>query len=175
MAVSFYLLIRGPLGVGKTTVARRVAATLGAEYLSIDALLQEAGPEEWEGGYISEGSFLRANEIAADRARAALDRGVPVVLDGNFYWRRQVEDLTHRLPFPHAVFTLHAPLEVCIERDRGRPEPHGPDAARDVYAKVTEFPWGTPIDATGTSAAVVEALLAHVAQKHLGSSRPPKP
>ena len=33
------ILVRGPLGVGKTTVARKLAASLNAHYISIDSVL----------------------------------------------------------------------------------------------------------------------------------------
>ena len=54
--------------------------------------------------------------------------------------------LISRLDFPHHVFTLKVPLEVCIARDAAREKTHGKDAARVVYKKSTEFDYGTNID-----------------------------
>ncbi len=172
--MAFYLVVRGPLGVGKTTVARRVAAAVGAEYLSIDALLEAPGLEEWERGYISERSFLRVNRRAAPRVRSSLERGVSVVLDGNFYWKRQIEDLIRQLPFRHVVVTLCAPLDVCIERDQGRPRSYGAEATRDVYAKSTEFDYGIPVPATGSPAEVVLAVLEQLPRPSAGGRPAPK-
>lgn len=139
--MSFYVIVRGPLGAGKTTVARALARALRGEALGIDPILERW---EWDGG--SESLFLGANRVAAERALSILKVGVPVVLDGNFYWRSAIEDLRERLPFPHAVFTLKVPLEVCVERDQHRQLSYGEEGVREVFEKVSRFAYGTPID-----------------------------
>jgi predicted kinase len=164
----FYVVLRGPLGVGKTTVAERSASDVGAAHISIDRILEERDLERWYGGYISQGSFLRANAFAADRARKFLERGTPVIFDGNFYWRSQVEDLLGRLDYPHYGFTLKAPFEVCIERDSRRAPPHGREAAREVYEKSTEFDWGIGLDAAYSVETLVREITLYL---HEGSYR----
>jgi len=142
-------------------VARNVASRIAAEYISIDRILEQRGLEdEWEAGYISQRSFLRANSFAAEEARRSLDADRPVVIDGNFYWKSQVEDLRLRLAYPHRVFTLRAPLSVCIERDGRRAPSYGAEAAAEVYAKATEFDYGTVLDANRPLGAVVREVLA---------------
>jgi predicted kinase len=158
----FYVVIRGPLGVGKSTVAESLAERIAAEHISIDRVLDEHGLEEWDGGYISQQSFLRANARAIDRARGFLDNGTPVIFDGNFYWKSQVEDLLIQLDYRHYVFTLKAPLNVCIERDAGRNPPHGSEAAREVYAKATEFDYGALLDATRPVGSMVREIISHL-------------
>jgi predicted kinase len=148
------IVVRGPLGVGKSTVARALARRVGARYISIDRILDVR--HLWDQGRLAE--FLAANRFAAGEARGPLGRGTPVVFDGNFYWRTQIDDLLRRLDRPHAIFTLCAPLAVCIARDGGRGSPHGAEAARAVYRKTTRFDRGQPIDATRPVAAVVEDI-----------------
>ena len=148
--MSFFLIVRGPLGAGKTTIARALAQDLGAEVVSIDEVLEL---QEWDGG--SEALFLAANVVAADRARALLLRGVPVVVEGNFYWERAIQDLAGRLAFPHEVFTLKVPLEVCLERDRLRSPSYGEEAAREVFEKAARVECGVPIDGTRGVADIV--------------------
>ncbi|MGA7860989.1 MAG: ATP-binding protein [Thermoplasmata archaeon] len=160
--MSYYVLIRGPLGSGKSTVSERLAKILRAEYVSIDRILDESNLEEWEGGYISERSFLRANELASRTAKDFLTRGTPVIFDGNFYWKPQIADLIDRLNFPHHIFTLKAPLEVCVERDGHRHPPHGRTATERVYAKSTEFEAGLGIDAAQSVDRVVSAIVARL-------------
>ena len=157
--MGFYAIVRGPLGVGKTSVARRLAAELDGEYVSIDAILDRYDLEEWEDGYISVGSFVRANEYAAEVARSAIQRGRPAVVDGNFYHRAAIEDLERRLPFLHAVFTLVAPVEECVRRDRQRSPSYGPKAVRDVFEKVADVDYGTYVDATRPIESVVRELV----------------
>jgi predicted kinase len=132
------------LGIGKSTVAREWARQSGAALISIDHLLEEEGL--WESGRLSE--FLKANAVAARRARPFLRDGTPVIFDGNFYWKSQLEDLVRQLKYRHYVVTLIAPLRVCIERDRRRASSHGAKAAREVYAKSTKFRYGIELDAT---------------------------
>ena len=156
--MSYYVVIRGPLGVGKSAVSRKLAQRIGAVYISIDQILDDQGL--WESGRLSE--FLRANDFVISRARASLDRGVPVVIDGNFYWKSQIRDLVGRLRGHHYVVTLKAPLKVCIARDGGREPSHGRKAARQVYAKSTRFEYGIGLDATGPIEPVVRQLIAMV-------------
>jgi predicted kinase len=155
---AYYVLVRGPLGVGKSTVSELLANQIGGQVISIDQILEEH--HLWESGARSE--FLTANEFAAEQGRALLLRGIPVIFDGNFYWEEQIENLVGRLNFRHYVFTLAAPLAVCIERDQRREKPHGRAAAKAVYAKATAFDWGIGIDATGPLDATVEEIVSHL-------------
>jgi len=145
--MSFYIIIRGPLGCGKSTIAEKLSKILKAKYFAVDRVLDEHNlTEDKEEGYISQKSFIKANEIIAPQAKRILDSNKPVVFDGNFYWKSQIDDLIKRLDFPHYVFTLKAPLEVCIARDEERGKTHGADAAQAVYKKSTEFDYGIAID-----------------------------
>jgi predicted kinase len=164
--MSYYVIVRGPLGIGKSTVSERLAQTIGAEYISIDRILDEPGVEEWddEAGHYSERCFLRANALAVERTKSFLDHGIPVVFDGNFYWRSQISDLIARLNFPHHVYTLKAPLELCVQRDSQRDPPHGREATEQVYTKSTEFGWGVEIDARQPVDSVVREIVSHLSQ-----------
>jgi predicted kinase len=156
--MGFTVMIRGPLGVGKTTIARRLARELGASYISIDRILDERGL--WEHGRLSE--FLKANQVAASIAQRSLGRGEAVVIDGNFYWKGQIEDLLARLAGPHFEFTLTAPMAVCAERDARRTPSHGREAVRAVYAKTGRVTWGVHIDAARPPNQVVGEILGYL-------------
>jgi predicted kinase len=181
--VGYFVVIRGPLGVGKSTVAERLAKEIGGEHVAIDRILEENGLEEWDEDRISLKSFLRANAVAAERAQKPLENGVPVVFDGNFYWKEAIEDLLDRLPFPHWVITLEAPLSLCIERDRQRPrtqegaEPRagdslGVEAATQVYHMVSQVRYGIAVDATGSVGATVTSILRQIRADGPGSEAP---
>ncbi|MCI4349918.1 MAG: hypothetical protein L3K15_00145 [Thermoplasmata archaeon] len=135
-----------------------MARAIGGARISIDRILDGQGL--WVEGRLSE--FLRANKFAVEAARAYLRRGTAVIFDGNFYWKRQIEDLIRRLPPRHFDFTLKAPLEVCVERDRRRASPHGARAAAQVYAKTTRFDWGIGIDATRPPDDVVREIVSRL-------------
>ena len=91
-----------------------------------------------------------------------MNKGISIVFDGNFYWKSQIEDLINRLNFPHYVFTLKAPLKVCIARDIERGKTHGEDAARAVYKKSTEFDYGTIIDINRPLEVCVKDILSYI-------------
>jgi predicted kinase len=156
--MSYYVILRGPLGVGKTAVSRELAKALGARHVSIDRILDQH--HFWNPGRLSE--FLEANRVAVERAHPLLERGVPVVFDGNFYWKTQIDDLTGRLGHPHFVFTLMAPLRVCIERDSRRDPAHGSQATREVFAKSTKFAYGATVDASRPLRSVVRDITRRV-------------
>ena len=87
MNKSYYVIIRGPLGCGKTTVAEALAKKLKAKHFSVDKILDDNNLEEWEDGYISQKSFIKANEIAVRDAEKELEQGKPIIFDGNFYYK----------------------------------------------------------------------------------------
>lgn len=164
--MSYYIIIRGPLGCGKSSIASRLSQILGAECFAVDRVLDDHNlTGDREEGYISQRSFLQANELIVPKAKKFLDEGRNVIFEGNFYWRSQIDDLIRKLPYTHFVFTLTAPLEVCAKRDRERSKTHGIDAARVVYKKSTEFEYGTAIDVTKTLDKAIEEVLSHLPQQ----------
>jgi predicted kinase len=160
--MSYFVVIRGPLGVGKTTVATRVASELGGTYVSIDSLLDRPGVEEWDGERITEASFLHVNRLAAAETRPILARGTPVVFDGNFYYRSQIDDLLAALPFNHAIFSLTAPLAECVSRDRQRAHPYGEEAVAQVHELVGRVSAGVEVDARRSVNTTVAEIVAQV-------------
>lgn len=163
--MGYYIIIRGPLGSGKSTVSKRLSTSLKAKRISIDKILDQHHLEKWENGYISQGSFLKANEIAVVNATNFLEKGRVVIFDGNFYYKSQIKDLLKRLRnYKSYVFTLKVPLEVCIERDSKREKPLGAKAATEVYNKSTEFDYGIGVDATESLATITKRILSHLEQ-----------
>ncbi len=149
MKQSYYVIIRGPLGIGKSTIAESLAKKLDAEYIAIDRIVDDPNliTREIEEGYISQRSFLKANEIAVERIKNALAEGRPVIFDGNFYWKSAIQDLEKRLKdYEGFVFTLKAHLDVCIQRDANRNKAYGKDAAKAVYNKSVSFRYGITIN-----------------------------
>ena len=164
--MTFYVIIRGPLGCGKSTIARTLSKELNSEYLEVDRVLDENDlTKEQEEGYISQKSFLKANEIIALKAKSILEKEHSVIFEGNFYWKSQVDNLIERLDFPHYVFTLKAPLEVCIERDSKREKTHGKDAAEAVYKKSTKFNYGTIIDINKPFSECIKEIISYLPKK----------
>ena len=147
------IIIRGPLAVGKTTVAKLLARRLDGRYVSFDSILDDHGLDDApEGSGIPLENFLKGNALAMAQVQDALDAGIVVVFDGCFYHLGQLEDLISRCPGGSAVFTLKAALDTCVSRDRGRERSYGVDAATAVYFMASQFDYGTCIDTDGKTA-----------------------
>ncbi len=146
-----YIIIRGPMGCGKTTIAKKLAEKLKIQYISVDRILEKNNLEKWEDGFISEKSFLDANKIITEKMKDS------AVIDGNFYC--QIIDLIERVEGKCFVFTLKAPVQVCIERDDNRENSLGEDAVRAVYSKTEKTQYGEVINSNKPADECVNQIL----------------
>lgn len=71
--------------------------------------------------------------------------GKDIIIDGNFYHKKQIEDLKNKLSKDIKVFTLKANLNDCIKRDKKRKNSIGEIETRKVYKLVNSFDFGTNI------------------------------
>ncbi len=146
--MSYYIIIRGPLGSGKSTISEKLASTLDAKYFGLDEVLEKNGLDKMppDAPCISAENFIKANNIILPEAKALLTGGKVVIFDACFYHKEVIEHLIQNLPFEHYVFTLKAPVELCIKRDKERNKHHGEGAAYAVHSLVSRFDYGTSID-----------------------------
>ncbi len=169
--MNYFIIIRGPLGSGKTTIAKKLSEILKGKYFAVDRILDKYNlTKDKEDGYISQKSFLKVNEVLIPKAKKFLDKNIPTIFDGNFYWKSQIEDLIKKMNTIHFVFTLTAPLEICIKRDKERNKTHGDDATKAVYKKSTEFDFGIVIDVTKSENDAVEKILHYIHNKKYRSN-----
>lgn len=156
------IIIRGPAGVGKTTVARMLAERIHGVYLSIDERIDAMQVQGEEEGGIPRKYFLAAQDDCLPTAQQALEAGTSVVLDGNFYWPEQFTHLAAHLPYPQRVVTLMAPLSTCLARDAVRTTraPIGELIIRAVYDLSSRISVGEEMETEGKTAdAVVRDIL----------------
>jgi predicted kinase len=163
-SICYCIIIRGPPGSGKSSVAERLSKLIKANMISVDSVLKINGLEEdMEGGYISQSSFIKANAIIAADAERSLKSGVCVIIDGNFYWPSQIVDLSGRLgEWRIYAFTMKVPLSVCITRDSLRKQPLGREATEAVYKKTVSFNYGIDIDASGSIDDTANAIISYL-------------
>jgi|SRR3990167_7173941 len=152
------IIIRGPLGVGKSTVAKHLAASLHGCYISVDEILSKHQLDLGEDGIPIE-SFIKANGFIVEIAKAA-DCDGAVIVDGNFYYQEQINDLVSKLGGDVKTFVLTASLETCLKRDAARSRVYGEDATRVVYGLVARVHAGIEIDTEDkTESQVVDAIM----------------
>jgi len=145
MKKSFCIIIRGPLGIGKSTLALALTKKLKGTYISFDKVLEENGLDKIDDNFTPE-DFIKANEIIIPKIKKDLAEGKIVILDGCFYFKEQINHLKENLPSEFYAFDLKASVELCIRRDSKRKRVYGEKAAREVYNLVTKFDYGTPIN-----------------------------
>lgn len=143
--MSFYIIIRGPLGCGKSTIAKALAKLLNAEYFSFDTVLEENGLDRKDDNFTAE-DFIKADNIILPKAKKELSRDKIIIFDGCFYFKEQIVHLQENLPFKGFIFSLKASLATCIRRDSRRKRVYGEKAAEAVYELVNKFDYGVVID-----------------------------
>jgi len=126
------IIIRGPLGIGKSTISKIISERINAKYLSLDKILDENNLIP-EGEGIPLESFLNANKLILKE----VTQNNLTIIDGCFYYKEQIEDLENSLKHNLIILSLTCSVEKCIERDSKREKVYGEDSARFVYM-VTE-------------------------------------
>jgi len=121
------ILITGVMGSGKSTVARRVAAALGAVVIRTDVVrkrlggigLHERAPAAFGEGLYTADMSRRTYEEALRLAAALARDGWPIVLDGSFSHaaeRETAREAARALGVSHATLWCDAPDHVIAGR-----------------------------------------------------------
>ena len=121
--MTYFIMIRGPLGIGKSTIAKRLTRALRGTYLSMDKIVDKnrVTKKPAKDGMMDTRNFLKANEVMLPIVRELLSKGKFAITDGCFYRKEQIVDIINKLGEDKVlVFDLKAPLKVCIERDKNR-------------------------------------------------------
>ncbi len=140
------IVIRGPLAVGKTTIAKLLAEKINAEYISLDEIMKNNNLEEKDG--IPVENFLKANEIILKTVSNSKNS---FIIDGCFYYQEQIDDLKKKFKNNIVFFSLISSLEKCIARDSQREKVYGKDSAKYVHMITTKIKEGYEIDNTDLS------------------------
>ena len=157
--MSFYIIIRGSLGCGKSTIAIALSKILNAEYIPFDKVLEENGLDRVDEDFTPE-DFIKADNIVLPKVRKSLSEEKIVIFDGCFYFKEQIQHLEKSIPFKGYVFSLKAKLETCIDRDSKRKRVYGEKAAREVFELMRKFEYGTSINTESkTEEEVVKEIL----------------
>jgi len=167
--MSYFIIIRGPLGSGKTTISKQLSKILGAEHISIDKILDEnkLDKSDPEVGGIPVDNFIKANEIILPTVKEKLSKDQVVIFDACFYYKEPIEHLIKNLPYPHYEFTLKLPVEECIKRDSIRNLVYGEGAARAVHSMVSRFDYGEIIDVSGDLDSGIKQILSFLPKQYV--------
>ncbi|MFC0037180.1 AAA family ATPase [Actinomadura rayongensis] len=178
------VLVGGPPGTGKSTLAGALADRLGAVLLSSDRIRKElAGiaPDASAAAPYGTGLYTPARTARlyvelADRARRLLRLGETVVLDASWTATEHRALLRDVASQEHADLTeleCRAPARLAAERVRTRPRGASdadPTVAAALTAHADPWPEATPIDTSGALATTLARALAAV--RPAGPERP---
>lgn len=155
------IIIRGPLGVGKTTISKILAKNIDVEYLSLDTIIKD---NNWEGtDGIPLENFLKANEIIS---KLVNNHKNPFILDGCFYYQEQIDDLKQKFKNDLIIFTLTSNVEKCIERDSKREKNYGEDSAKFIHMITTKIKEGYEINNNDLT---IQETVEKIMEKLIGS------
>ncbi len=151
--MSYCIIIRGPAGVGKTTIAKKLTKLLSGYCISFDEILREHNLDYVPNDLcVPAYKMLVANKIIIPVAQEKLKAGQIVIFDGNFYHKVQIDDLIAQLKFPYVIFTLKATLEECFVRNKKRLNQLDEREVKNVFELVLQFDYGYVIDTTWQTA-----------------------
>ena len=161
--MAFYIIIRGPAGVGKTTVSKKLSKKLKAHYISFDSLLKKHKLDYILGRpCIPPHNFIKINKIVAPESKKRLEKGQILIFEGTCYHKSTIKDLIQRLSFKHFIFTLKADREECVKRDKKR-KSMGKKRIYDVHKLVTKFDTGIIINTNNKSTLkIVKEIQSHL-------------
>ena len=143
--MNYYIIIRGPLSIGKSTISKKLGDILNADYISIDKILEENKLDSVVGKGIPLENFIKGNNIVIPEIKNKL-RGKIVIIDGCFYHKEQIDHFIKNLKSKYFIFTLKASLDTCIKRDSKRNKSYGKEAATGVFSMVSKFDYGKIIE-----------------------------
>ncbi|MFT4326284.1 MAG: AAA family ATPase [Candidatus Woesearchaeota archaeon] len=152
------IIIRGPLGVGKTTIAKEISVRCNAHYISFDEVLVEYNLDK-EDDVFTALDFIKANTCILDDCQKVLQEGQSIVFDGCFYFLEQINHLQEHLNASFIIFDLKASLETCIKRDANREKSYGEKAAQEVFVLVSKHDVGIAINVEKPFNVVIEEIV----------------
>ena len=133
-----YVLCGVPFA-GKSTLARAMAARLGAVHLEIDVVVRELDLGG-EGGHLARAAWVAAYREAQRRLDRLLADGRSVVYDATNFRRlmraRVRAIVAARGADAVTVLVVPPPAEVAAQRARNRREPTRPDVPETAFTEV---------------------------------------
>ena len=157
--MEYCIIIRGPAGIGKTTIAKELAKKIKADYFSYDEIMRINKLDTIVGDGIPSSNFVKANQILLP----LITSKKRVILDGCFYREEQLNHLLNNLNTKVHIFTLDSDLKECISRNKHRQNPMTEDNIKQVYDLVSRLKVGINIDATSKNVLeVTSEILNHL-------------
>ncbi|MBR9705226.1 ATP-binding protein [Candidatus Pacearchaeota archaeon] len=109
----FYIILRGPAGVGKSTISGKLAQFYNGHHIDVDKIKKKLRLSH------SKEDKFEVNKTVIQKARYYLNQRTVVIIDEVFYFKLQLLQI-EQLPYKSYLFSLNAPLETCLKRNLKR-------------------------------------------------------
>lgn len=142
--MEYCIIIRGPAGVGKTTITKKLAKEINAKYFSFDKIMESNKLDHIVGDGIPSKNFIKANKIILH----LIKEEKRIILDGCFYRKKQISNLLKNLKTKVYIFTLNTTILECTKRNKKRKNPLKNYDVEQVHNLVSKLKIGINIDTT---------------------------
>ena len=114
--MGYFIIIRGPAGVGKSTISRLLAKRINAEVVHFEKIMKSMGLDYIPGDkWIPLNKYLKAHKMKIPELKGKLKKGTNLIIDHNFYHKKQIEDLIENLDSEYFAFTIKiCPLKGAV-------------------------------------------------------------
>lgn len=141
-----YIIIRGPAGVGKTTLAKKLIAYFNSHKISAKYFSPGLMRKKHNLGF-SMKEKLKADNFLISEARDIIEKGHVAIFDEVYYYPQQMLNFRNKLGSP-IVIHLKAPIGALLERNSKRTgkKKLSEKRMRDVYGLDRRFRNGNVIN-----------------------------
>jgi len=163
--MGYFIVLHGTSGSGKSANAERLSKILKAKHFALDVILKKNNLDNHKPGScsISSSDFIKGIKIILPVTKKLLQNKKIVIFDGCIYHKKVLDYLIKNLPYNNYVFTLKAPLNICIERDKLRKKTLGKNVSRRVYELVYKNDYGILIKTKNKSIQeIVKEIISHL-------------
>ena len=161
--MAYFIVIRGPAGIGKSTLSKELTKILKANPIHFDKVMSKHKLDIIDGGGISAKNFVKANKLVLKKALSSLKKEEVVIFDGCFYREEQIKHLLENLPYKSYIFSLKAPVNTCVSRNKTRSKDMSDEAIHEVYNLVFKYEFGIPVETHNkTIEQVTKEILGHI-------------
>ena len=142
---NYYIILRGPAGIGKSTIVKLLSSKIKAEVFHIDNMLDRLNLGYKQGEkWVPLNNFLEVDKKIISEINKKI-KHKKIIIEGNFYHKEHIKDLLKSINSKNYIFTLKASVKTCIERDSKR-NSIGKKNIKDVHKLVSKFDEGILIN-----------------------------
>ena len=106
--MSYFIVIRGPAGVGKSIISKELSKKIKSRVYPYDRVMRGFGFNYIPGDkWIPLNKFLKADKLMIPKFKQKLKEGTNLILDGNFYHKEQIDNVISNMKSQALLIEKH--------------------------------------------------------------------